>query len=65
LRSTAFFGPYVAAFFFLVPLIGMTILGVGVTGILAFFTAAVVLVVSLGNYRYPPTTDFRAPAPQD
>jgi hypothetical protein len=60
-----FFGPYVAAFFFLVPLIGMTILGVGVTGILAFFTAAVVLVVSLGNCRYPPTKDFRDPAPQD
>jgi len=50
LRSTAFFGPYVAAFFFLFPLIGMTILGVVVTGILAFFTTAVVLVVSLGNY---------------
>jgi hypothetical protein len=31
----------------------------------SFFTAAVVLVVSLGNYRYPPTKDFRAPAPQD
>ena len=132
-----FYGPYVAAFFFLVPLIGMTMLGVGVTGplavlasvllglgigaegdimayltsryfgiahygvvygcILAFFTlgsglgpwimahafdanrsygvgfvglgvallAAVVLVVSLGNYRYPPREDFPVPAPQD
>jgi len=123
-------GPYVAAFFFLVPLIGMTMPGVGITGpacgaggsasrsghrrrrrhhglsrqplfwhrvygcILASFTlgsglgmahafdanrsylagliglavallAAVVLVVSLGNYRYPPTKDLRAPAPQD
>ncbi|WP_024515471.1 MFS transporter [Bradyrhizobium sp. Tv2a-2] len=131
-----FYGPYVAAFFFLVPLVGMTMLGAGVTGplavvaavllglgigaegdimayltsryfgiahyglvygcILAFFTlgsglgpwimahafdanrnytagliglglallAAIVLVVSLGAYRYPPRKDLLAPAPQ-
>ncbi len=132
-----FHGPYVAAFFFLIPLIGMSMLGVGVTGplavvaavllglgigaegdimayltsryfgiahygvvygcILAFFTLgsglgpwimahafdanrsygtgliglggalliAVVLVVLLGRYRYPPREDFPAPALQD
>ena len=131
-----YYGPYVAAFFFLVPLIGMTMLGFGVAGplavlaavllglgigaegdimayltsryfgiahygvvygcILAFFTlgsglgpwvmarafdanrnygmgliglgvallAAVALVVSLGNYRYPPREDYSAQAPQ-
>ena len=33
--------------------------------LLAFLLAAIVLVVSLGAYRYPPHEDLAASAPQD
>lgn len=42
-----FYGPYVAAFFFLIPLIGMTMLGLGATGPLAV-VAAVLLGLGIG-----------------
>jgi MFS family permease len=42
-----FYGPYVAAFFFVVPLVGMTMLGLGVTGALAVL-AAVLLGLGIG-----------------
>jgi MFS family permease len=42
-----FYGPFVAAFFFLVPLIGLTMLGLGVTGPLAV-VAAVLLGLGIG-----------------
>jgi MFS family permease len=42
-----FHGPYVAAFFFVVPLIGMAILGVGATGLLAV-VAAILLGLGIG-----------------
>jgi len=42
-----FYGPYVAAFFFAVPLIGMTILGCGATGALAI-GAAILLGLGIG-----------------
>jgi MFS family permease len=42
-----FYGPYVAAFFFMVPLIGMTMLGLGATGPFAVL-AAVLLGLGIG-----------------
>ncbi|WP_063614889.1 MFS transporter [Bradyrhizobium sp. ARR65] len=42
-----FYGPYVAAFFFLVPLVGMMMLGIGATGPVAV-VAAVLLGLGIG-----------------
>jgi MFS family permease len=42
-----FYGPYVAAFFFMIPMIGMAILGLGATGPLAIL-AAILLGLGIG-----------------